>query len=174
MEQTEDERYSEKIKFARYDKIADELQHAKIQGFISCIQMGQSSIKSALMINAGAAIAVLVLFTNNLATFLDGQSKLVAIGSNILYALICWGTGTFSACIAYGVSYISQNYEQENLNQISFDLINKFWEGQSFETPVSKKAEKWRWGSIGLVTASLLFFFAGLCCSGRALQQLIR
>ncbi len=174
MNQEEYEKYCETVRFARYDKLADELQHAKIQGFISCIQMGQTSIKSALMINAGAAIAVLALFTNNLAAFLDGQSKLVAIGSNILYALICWGTGTFSACMAYGISYISQGYEQEHLNQISFELINKFWEGQSFEAPVSKKAEQWRWGSIGLVTASLLFFFAGLCCSGRALWQLIR
>jgi hypothetical protein len=44
---------NDKIRLARYDKIADELRYAKIQGFISCIQMGQSSIKSALMINAG-------------------------------------------------------------------------------------------------------------------------
>lgn len=62
---------NEKIRLARYDKIADELRYAKIQGFISCIQMGQSSIKSALMINAGAAVAVLALFTNNLTVFLN-------------------------------------------------------------------------------------------------------
>ena len=73
MNQTENGKDHEKISFARYDKITDELQNAKIQGFISCIQMGQSSIKSALMINAGAAIAVLALFTNNLTAFLDGE-----------------------------------------------------------------------------------------------------
>jgi len=82
MNQEEYEKYCETVRFARYDKLADELQHAKIQGFISCIQMGQTSIKSALMINAGAAIAVLALFTNNLAAFLDGQSKLV-VNANI-------------------------------------------------------------------------------------------
>ena len=58
---------NEKIRLARYDKIADELRYAKIQGFISCIQMGQSSIKSALMINAGAAVVKAGIFLTHLA-----------------------------------------------------------------------------------------------------------
>ena len=173
MNQAEYETYCENIRFARYDKIADEIHHAKIQGFISCIQMGQTSIKSALMINAGAAIAVLALFTNNLTVFLYGQSKLVAIGSKILYALISWSVGTMFASMAYGASYISQGHEQENINQISFDLINKFWNAESYEIPVCKIAERWRLGSIVLVILSLTGFFAGICFSGYAFLKLI-
>jgi hypothetical protein len=74
----------------------------------------------------GAAIAVFALFTNNLTVFLNGQSKVADIGFYIFAALVCWEMGTLCASVSYGLSYLSQGYEQEYLNQYSSVMIDRF------------------------------------------------
>ena len=69
MTNIEEKGYAEKVKFARYNKYSDAVKESNIAEFKSIIQMGQTAIKSILFANAGAAVAFLALFTNNMKIF---------------------------------------------------------------------------------------------------------
>lgn len=76
--------------------------------FNATVAMGQSAIKSALYLNAGAAIAFLALFTNNIQHFIGMGKSFSTLGQGILDSLLLWGSGSILAGVFYGASYFSQ------------------------------------------------------------------
>ena len=69
----------------------------------SVLTIGQSALKSALLINGGAAVAVLAF----LGRLFTGESVSISIGSLSL-ALLQFVWGVLAAAIAAGATYFSQ------------------------------------------------------------------
>lgn len=132
--------YLEKVKFARYDKLSEIMKEFRIHGFNATIKMGQTTIKSALLINAEYAM----------------------IGQGVLDAVHYWGMGTLMACLAYGVSYLSQSFWLDCLESHSSQLFDSFWKAEAYQIPGSDKAKWCAYFCIGLLVVSFALFLAGM------------
>lgn len=154
--------YLEKVKFARYDKLSEIMKEFRIHGFNATIKMGQTTIKSALLINAGAVIAFLTIFTNNIKYFFNMNAEYAMIGQGVLDAVHYWGMGTLMACLAYGVSYLSQSFWLDCLESHSSQLFDSFWKAEAYQLLGSDKAKWCAYFCIGLVVGSFALFFAGM------------
>ena len=134
MTNIEEKGYAEKVKFARYNKYSDAVKKSNIPEFKSIIQMGQTAIESILFANAGAAVAFLALFTNNMKIFLVANQKLLDVGVTILDALLFCSIGVVFLCL----SYISQCYNQDNYEEHISEMIAPFWRLEPYQLLVCK------------------------------------
>lgn len=134
MTNIEEKGYAEKVKFARYNKYSDAVKKSNIAEFKSIIQMGQTAIESILFANAGAAVAFLALFTNNMKIFLVANQKLLDVGVTILDALLFCSIGVVFLCL----SYISQCYNQDNYEEHISEMIAPFWRLEPYQLLVCK------------------------------------
>ena len=134
MTNIEEKGYAEKVKFARYNKYSDAVKKSNIAEFKSIIQMGQTAIESILFANAGAAVAFLALFTNNMKLFLVANQKLLDVGVTILDALLFCSIGVVFLCL----SYISQCYNQDNYEEHISEMIAPFWRLEPYQLLVCK------------------------------------
>lgn len=96
--------------------------------------MGQTAIESVLFANAGAAVAFLALFTNNMKIFLVANQKLLDVGVTILDALLFCSIGVVFLCL----SYISQCYNQDNYEEHISEMIAPFWRLEPYQLLVCK------------------------------------
>ena len=92
--------------------------------FNSVITMGQNTLKYALLVNAGAAV-VMVLFLNSMIGIMADLNvvtlKAVNVAS-IINSAWAYGLGTACATIAFGVSYGAQfMYALNSLYGINLD-----------------------------------------------------
>ena len=138
MTNIEEKGYAEKVKFARYNKYSDAVKESNIAEFKSIIQMGQTAIKSILFVNAGAAVAFLALFTNNMKIFFVANQKLLDVGVIILDALLFCSNGVVFLCLSYGMSYISQCYNQDNYEEHISEMIAPFGRLEPYQLLVCK------------------------------------
>lgn len=134
MTNIEEKGYAEKVKFVRYNKYSDAVKKSNIAEFKSIIQMGQTAIESILFANAGAAVAFLALFTNNMKIFLVANQKLLDVGVTILDALLFCSIGVVFLCL----SYISQCYNQDNYEEHISEMIAPFWRLEPYQLLVCK------------------------------------
>lgn len=111
-------------------------QESNLEGFRSTIQFGQAALKSSILINGGAAVAILAFIGHILGS---GVSK--TIQSEISYSLLIFFVGVLAAAMACGTSYFSQSYY--------FELRN------------NKVALIWRIASVVLVIFSYICFLWG-------------
>jgi hypothetical protein len=72
--------------------------HAGRDNFKAVIAMGQSAIKNTLIVNAGAAVAILAFIGNGGAFVFPGLYE----------ALLRFGLGAFCSIVAGGTTYLSQ------------------------------------------------------------------
>jgi hypothetical protein len=77
--------------------------------FKSVIQAGQGALKASLLINGGAAVALLA-FIGNIWTKMQGP----AVVNALISSLISFGGGVLLGAIATGITYLTQaTYEQK-------------------------------------------------------------
>ena len=74
-----------------------------LEGFKQVIALGQSTLKSLMLINGGAAVALLA-FLGNLVTRSDPSANIVAFADSMRMFVI----GVFLAAVAYATTYFSQ------------------------------------------------------------------
>lgn len=74
-----------------------------LEGFRQVIALGQSTLKSIMLINGGAAVALLA-FLGNLITRSGSSTSIVAFADSMRMFVV----GVFLAAIAYATTYFSQ------------------------------------------------------------------
>ena len=74
-----------------------------LEGFRQVIALGQSTLKSMMLINGGAAVALLA-FLGNLITRAGSSQTIVAFAGSMRLFVI----GVFLAAVAYATTYFSQ------------------------------------------------------------------
>ena len=74
-----------------------------LEGFRQIIALGQSTLKSMMLINGGAAVALLA-FLGNLITRSGSSTNVVAFAGSMRLFVI----GVFLAAVAYATTYFSQ------------------------------------------------------------------
>lgn len=77
--------------------------------FKSVLASGQAAIKSVMMINGGAAVAILA-FMGHLATNAQSKQFVAHFGS----ALLCFAAGVLLAALATGTTYLAQYTGRRN------------------------------------------------------------
>lgn len=89
------------------DFLIEKLKHesnSSIEMFKSVIQSGQNAMKTALFINAGAAISMLTLISNLIA-----KDEKVYV-SSLSTPLLIFVLGVLMAACAYGTTYFTQSF----------------------------------------------------------------
>ena len=90
-----------------------------LEGFKQIIALGQSTLKSMMLINGGAAVALLA-FLGNLITRTGSSANVVAFAGSMRLFVI----GVFLAAVAYATTYFSQLfYDGEKVWQQRTGLI---------------------------------------------------
>ena len=102
--------------------------------FESVIKYGESALKSAILINGGASVAILTFITQI-------WLKSPEIISSLLYSLVCFVSGTFFSSCATGMAYFTQWHHL---------------------TEDDKNFKRMRSITIWLVGLSYVLFFAGI------------
>jgi len=74
-----------------------------LEGFRQIIALGQSTLKSMMLINGGAAVALLA-FLGNLITRAGSSASVVAFAGSMRMFVV----GVFLAAVAYATTYLSQ------------------------------------------------------------------
>jgi hypothetical protein len=74
-----------------------------LEGFRQVIALGQSTLKSIMLINGGAAVALLA-FLGNLITRSGSSTNIVAFAGSMSMFVV----GVFLAAVAYATTYFSQ------------------------------------------------------------------
>lgn len=85
-----------------------------IEMFRSVIQYGQASLKSAILINGGAAVALLAFIGK---IWSDEKSKIVI--NELSYSLTLFVFGTLAVAVATGITYIAQSLFNEGKIKIA-------------------------------------------------------
>ena len=105
--------------FARVKAITD----AELESFRALVQFGQGALRTSLLINGGATVALLSFFAATV-------SSVAAYSEHLKQALLTYGIGVFLGALASGFGY-AQAYSNYNDNdqrskihfQICFSLI---------------------------------------------------
>ncbi len=127
--------YLEKVKFARYDKLSEIMKEFRIHGFNATIRMGQTTIKSALLINAGAVIAFLTIFTNNIKYFFNMNAEYVMIGQGVLDAVHYWGNGDVDGLSGIWRFLFITEFLAGLPRESFFSIIRQLLENRSISAP---------------------------------------
>jgi len=102
---------------------ANNLTASSLELFKSVILVGQSALKASMLINGGAAVALLAFMGK-----IWGTSTSSEVAGNISMALFLFCIGIFLSALASGVTYVSQslhNVEKTNLAN-GLNLITVF------------------------------------------------
>ena len=113
--------------------------------FKSVIAYGEVTVKSALLINGGAAVAMLA-FAGNLATRV-GEPE---IASRFAAAMVAFGAGAWLAVLGAGFGYIAQSCYLREL-RLEFSL--------------RRSGHRWRKITAITVGAAMLAFAIGVGCA---------
>lgn len=89
----------------------------KLEGFRSVIQAGQSALKSCILINGGAAVALLAF----LGHLVEQKEPAVPVQS-LAYAMAVFVGGVFAGGLASGFTYLSQWFFADDWDRTGFTL----------------------------------------------------
>lgn len=121
-------------------------------------QLGQSALKSMMLVNGGAIIALL--------TFIGNEAH-IANASYLKCGLSMFGAGLFLSLLAYFAAYLGQADFMNVAGIRMVDMRAQSMEVDSEETPeiFEKRGMKLLWAAIGLLFGSLLLFGLGAVAS---------
>ena len=83
----------------------DHVHNWDIEGFKQVIALGQSALKSIMLINGGASVALLA-FISNLATNTSAKLQIPPFAESLRYFVI----GVFLSSAAFAPTYLSQSF----------------------------------------------------------------
>jgi len=128
--------------------------NVNIEMFRTVMTAAHVALRSAVIINGGAAVAALA-FAGSLVQ--HGKSV-----SPVAMALACFGFGVFLAALATGTTYVTQckYYEEVSSAQVNSN------------DEVARRGSFWRWTTILLCALSYLMFVVGCGCGVWALGSL--
>ena len=109
---------------------------SSLEGFRSTMQLAQAALKSSILINGGAAIAMLAFIGH-----IWNSGQFSSIQSQISGSLIWFLLGVFVSAVATGTGYVTQVFY--------------------FEFQDNKIALRWRIISVVLIVFSYIFFLLG-------------
>ena len=101
----------------------DHVHNWDIEGFKQVIALGQSALKSIMLINGGASVALLA-FISNLATNASAKLPIPPFAESLRYFVI----GVFLASAAFATTYLSQSFfdgekEWQQRTGLTFQII---------------------------------------------------
>ena len=104
-----------------------------LSGFDAMVNLGQGALKTAMLINGGACIALLAFISNIIS-----KIPPIDISLSLSYSLTFFGLGVFLSTIAYGFAYVTQYF---------------------FENKSKKRiATKFQFSTMGIVLLSYISF----------------
>jgi len=121
-------------------------------------QEGQSTTKSAILLNGGAAIAMLA-FIGHLFNSPDG----ILIAKKLSYALVAFSLGTFSAVMSICASYIS--------HEIALNYLLKTRENKKNTVQIPWWKKIWNKIFFALLFLSYVLFLYGLYLAYSAINS---
>ncbi|MFD3283846.1 hypothetical protein ACE41O_12040 [Alteromonas macleodii] len=127
------------------DKIAELKLQRAVEHFKSVIQMAELALKSSIMINGGAAVALLTFVGNSKA---EDKTFLV-------YSLFAFSLGVLFGAISALLAYLAQNHFMEQIN--------------NNESPSDNQAHKI--SAIGAISLSYLAFFIGILLASQGVSN---
>lgn len=92
-------------------------QQSNLEMFRAVITTGQSALKTSLLINGGATIAVLT-FLGNMRTHPRGVGSTFPLEQSLAIALMWFGSGVLLAAIATGATYLNQSIYAHGLMKL--------------------------------------------------------
>jgi hypothetical protein len=107
--------------------------------------MAQHGIQAAMLLNGGAAVAILALM-GNLAT--APSNPIVDVGA-IRWSLLAFGFGVFLAACTYAVGYLVHNVFAHD--------------------PEHATAHRYRWIGVAMIVGSLGLFLVGVAVAAMAM-----
>lgn len=99
------------------ERVWQQTLEVRKSSFESVIRYGEAALKSAILINGGASIAILTFITQI-------WSKTPNIISSLLFSLIMFVLGTLSSSLASGMAYLTQLHHL-NENNPGFKKMRK-------------------------------------------------
>ena len=93
----------------RAEESVKAVQNISESYFNALIVQGQSAMKSVLLINAGAVVAVLAFYSGHVDLMLSTDSRIPGLYKMLLVALLYWAVGVGISTMAYGATYLSQS-----------------------------------------------------------------
>lgn len=78
-------------------------QQVSMEMFRSVIASGQIALKTALLVNGGAAVALLAFIGN-----IWSKTQPLAVAKGLTLSLLLFGSGVLAAAVAAGVTYLTQ------------------------------------------------------------------
>ena len=140
-EQYRDQKFQGKI--AEYESTWE----TNLEGFRASIQAGQAALKSAILINGGASVAILA-FIGNLATSENSKALIPILSCSLAYFVF----GTLVAAMASGGAYLSQAaYSKVNQEEETAEATER-WE---------KRGKVFQYTTIIFVIVSYILFGLG-------------
>ena len=134
-----------------------------LQSDRAAVDIGITALKTSMLINAGAAVALLAF----IGQLWNTKSGMLTV---ILNGMMPFVWGVFASAVAAGVAYIYQSivtlYEQQQLEQISEGGSEKKPHNGALAAKIGTSVLM-----IGLVIASYVLFISGVLSVIRALAQ---
>lgn len=161
------------ILIRRAEESVQAVQKISESNFNALIVQGQSAMKSVLLINAGAVVAVLAFFSGHVDLMLSTDSRIPELYRMLLTALLYWAVGVGLSTMAYGATYLSQYCMAKNFNQGLSDFKDAVWFNKNAYMGPSKWGVGWQYVAIRLVIAGYACFFAGVYVAYSAFNEFL-
>lgn len=125
----------------------DQKFQSSVEGYKASIQSGQAALKSVILINGVASVAILA-FIGNLATSEKSKALIPILSCSLAYFVF----GTLVAAMASGGAYLSQAYySQANQEEENAEAMER-WE---------KRGKVFQYTTIIFVIVSYILFGLG-------------
>ncbi len=132
----------------------------QIANFKAIIDIGQSTLKSLIMINGGAVVTFIAFFNAHLLEFTKASAWIFFYRS-LIEALVLFGVSVLLACLGVGCSYIAQWDYQSQFNHEQCPKIRS-WAQNGGVLKVDTKFSRWHTGAIFCAVASVISMLLGV------------
>lgn len=136
------------------------MQKISDSNFDAVILQGQLAMKSVLLINAGAVVAILAFYSGRTDLMLSPDSRFIGLYNTLLCALLCWSVGVGTATMAYGATYLSQSCVAKNFNQRLSEFKDVIGFNKNAHIGPSKWGIRWQWAAVTLVIIGYICFLS--------------
>ncbi|SRR6266852_2927538 len=149
------------------DRVVDRAGPLFLESFKTAIDSGKNALQTAILINGGAAVALLAFLGNILTK--DTPSR-ASLKFPLSAALLCFGLGVLASALAAAFVYFAQSAHarqvEVNVNSIEASRAGKDTEAADLlqnAKAYHRTGLRRNLVAIWFGVASLVFFFAGLC-----------
>ena len=141
----------------------------QIANFKAIIDIGQSTLKSLIVISGGAVVTFIAFFNAHLLEFIKA-SVWILFYKLLIAALFLFGVSVVLACFGVGCSYFAQWDYQEQFNNGQCPKIRK-WAQDGGELKIETKFSRWHKGAILCAFASVVLMLLGVGLSAWGFWQ---